>query len=59
MGELKAYKGGYYLWRYLPSRPAAIIFCLLFVSATLAHAYRLYRLRLWFCLPLAIGGLSM
>ncbi|OBT74640.1 hypothetical protein VF21_06407 [Pseudogymnoascus sp. 05NY08] len=55
MTELKSHNG-YYLWHYLPSRPAAIIFCILFIIATLAHFWRLSRTRAWFCLVFAIGA---
>lgn len=30
MAELQQYKGGYYLWRYVPSLAAAALFALLF-----------------------------
>ncbi|KAE8550937.1 hypothetical protein TMatcc_009004 [Talaromyces marneffei ATCC 18224] len=57
MGDLKPYKGNYYLWYYVPSLPAAIIFLLLFIAATTLHIYRLFKTRTWFCIPFAIGGI--
>ncbi|OAA52892.1 RTA1 like protein [Cordyceps fumosorosea ARSEF 2679] len=47
---------GYPLWKYIPSRPAAIIFIILFACATAYHLFLLSRHRLWFCLPFVIGG---
>ncbi|OTB04463.1 hypothetical protein M426DRAFT_73448 [Hypoxylon sp. CI-4A] len=57
MSELKPYKGGYYLWKYVPSRPLAIIFGILFIIATIGHSWRLFRTRLWFCIPMVLGGI--
>lgn len=56
MAKLLPYKGDYYLWNYIPSLPAAIIFCVLFAIFSIAHSYRLYRKRQWFCIPFVIGG---
>jgi hypothetical protein len=56
MAELQQYKKGYYLWRYVPSLAAAALFVLLFLAITVAHFWRLFRTRMWFCLPFAIGG---
>ncbi|KAH8662390.1 RTA1 like protein-domain-containing protein [Xylariales sp. PMI_506] len=55
--ELLPYKGGYYLWKYLPSIPAAIVFAALFFVATAGHAWKLYRTRMWFSVPFVIGGI--
>ncbi|KAK3322979.1 RTA1 like protein-domain-containing protein [Apodospora peruviana] len=56
--RLQPYKGGYYLWKYVPSLPAAIIFALLFAGVTIAHCYRLWKTKLWrLCIWFAIGGL--
>ncbi|ETS82438.1 hypothetical protein PFICI_04314 [Pestalotiopsis fici W106-1] len=55
-GELLPYKGNFYLWNYIPSMAAAVIFLLLFLVASLAHSWRMYHERLWFCLPFVIGG---
>lgn len=60
MGEPKngilPYKGGtYYLWHYVPSMPGAIIFIILFIAATAAHSYRMFRFRQWFYIPFILG----
>lgn len=60
MGEAKngilPYKGGtYYLWHYVPSMPGAIIFIILFIAATAAHSYRMFRFRQWFYIPFILG----
>lgn len=47
---------GYPLWHYVPNRPAAIIFFLIFGCSTIWHTVLLFRHRLWFCLPFVIGG---
>ncbi|PQK15801.1 hypothetical protein BB8028_0006g01230 [Beauveria bassiana] len=47
---------GYPLWKYIPNRPAAIIFIVLFACATAYHTFLLFRHRHWFCLPFVIGG---
>jgi len=53
-------KGGYYLWKYLPSLPAAAIFVVLFAVITAAHGYKLWKSKLWrLCIWLVIGGLSL
>ncbi|OQE24844.1 hypothetical protein PENFLA_c009G06362 [Penicillium flavigenum] len=57
MAQLKPYKGGYYLWEYVPSLPAAIIFLILFVAATAFHFWKLHQTRAWFCLAFSLGGL--
>ncbi|KAF5858503.1 hypothetical protein ETB97_004299 [Aspergillus alliaceus] len=57
MAQLEPYRGNYYLWQYLPSVPAAVIFLLLFLSATIYHFWKIWRLRARFCLAFAIGGI--
>ncbi|KEF53278.1 uncharacterized protein A1O9_10726 [Exophiala aquamarina CBS 119918] len=58
MAQLKPLEGGdYYLWKYLPSLPASIIFIVLFTALTIAICWRMARTRSWFCIPFAIGGL--
>lgn len=57
MAELKPYKGGYYLWLYVPSLGAAVSFLLLFSIATVLHIYRMINMRTWFCIPFVIGGI--
>lgn len=48
---------GYALWEYIPNRPAAIVFTILFSLLTAYHAYLMFRHRLWFCIPFIIGGI--
>ncbi|KAM0324882.1 hypothetical protein ACHAQA_007848 [Verticillium albo-atrum] len=57
MAKLEPFRGDYYLWKYLPSIPAAAIFLVLFLAATLAIVWRLWKTRSWFCTAFAIGGL--
>ncbi|KAH6896812.1 RTA1 like protein [Thelonectria olida] len=57
MAELKPFRGDYYLWNYLPSKPAAVIFLLLFLVVTGAIAWRMYRTKTWYCSVFVIGGL--
>ncbi|OAR01179.1 hypothetical protein LLEC1_03860 [Akanthomyces lecanii] len=47
---------GYPLWHYVPNRPAAVIFVVLFACAAAYHAFVLFKHRLWFCLPFVVGG---
>ncbi|KAH7376785.1 RTA1 like protein-domain-containing protein [Plectosphaerella cucumerina] len=56
MAVLEPLKSGYYIWKYLPSVPAAAIFCVLFLVATMAHAWRIWKTRNWFCIAFAVGG---
>jgi len=55
---LQPYKDGYYLWKYVPSLPAAIVFAILFCGITTLHLVRLWKSRLWFCTWFVLGGLS-
>ncbi|KAF3108997.1 hypothetical protein TWF706_001819 [Orbilia oligospora] len=57
MVELKPVEGDVYLWKYLPSIPAAALFLVLFAIATGVLCWRLIRTRTWFCIPFAIGGI--
>lgn len=58
MAELQPYKGGYYLWQYVPSSAAAVIFLILFLATTLVHFCKiLWKTRTRFCLVFAVGGL--
>ncbi|KAJ4361238.1 hypothetical protein N0V95_002056 [Ascochyta clinopodiicola] len=57
MVQLKPYRGDYYLWNYIPSTPAAVIFAVLFALGTGYIIWRLIRTRAWFCIAFAIGGL--
>ncbi|KAK1486271.1 RTM1 [Colletotrichum tamarilloi] len=54
MPTLESYNG-YYLWHYVPSLVAAIIFEVLFVLATLFHAYKIARTKTWFCIVFVIS----
>ncbi|KAM5349126.1 hypothetical protein ACJ41O_008949 [Fusarium nematophilum] len=57
MPELKAYLGVAYLWQYVPSLPGSIAFAVIFGIITTAHGWKMYKTRMWFCLPFAIGGI--
>ncbi|KAL2444211.1 hypothetical protein ABEF95_015908 [Exophiala dermatitidis] len=46
-----------YLWKYLPSIPAAAVFLVLFSVVTAAHLWRMVRTRAWFCSVFAVGGI--
>lgn len=46
---------GYYLWKYIPSIAAAVIFAILFAVAMLAHFWKIYTTQARFCLAFAIG----
>ncbi|KAL8969650.1 MAG: hypothetical protein Q9183_001900 [Haloplaca sp. 2 TL-2023] len=52
-----AENGGYVFYHYTPSLAAAIIFVIVFTILTVAHAYRMIKHKLLFCLPFTIGGL--
>ncbi|KAL4863032.1 hypothetical protein BDV12DRAFT_202505 [Aspergillus spectabilis] len=55
MAELQTYKG-YYLWHYVPSRAAAVIFLLLFLAGTAFHTWKIWKHKTYFCMCFAIGG---
>ncbi|KAF2675723.1 RTA1 like protein [Lentithecium fluviatile CBS 122367] len=57
MAILEPIRGGYYLWKYIPSLAAAIIFILVFLVMTALISQRMFRTKTWFCVPFAIGGL--
>ncbi|MCJ1436926.1 hypothetical protein MMC27_006309 [Xylographa pallens] len=44
------------LYRYNPSLAAAVIFIILFITATSLHIFRLQRTRTWFFIPMVVGG---
>ncbi|KAH7174047.1 RTA1 like protein-domain-containing protein [Fusarium flagelliforme] len=48
-------KGGAYLWRYLPSVAAGVIFLLLFLASFLYISYKIWRTRTYFCIVFAVG----
>ncbi|KAH7120615.1 RTA1 like protein-domain-containing protein [Dactylonectria macrodidyma] len=55
MAKLETYNG-HYLWHYIPSFPAAVVFIALFGLLTAGHAFKLVRHRTWFCIPFVVGG---
>ncbi|KAL5360624.1 RTA1 like protein-domain-containing protein [Aspergillus floccosus] len=57
MAKLEPYVGDYYLWQYIPSKPASVIFLLLFLGATTFHFWKAWRIRARFCIPFCFGGL--
>lgn len=57
MPTLEPYLGGFYLWHYIPNQPAAIVFAIFFSIATGLHGWKMFRTRMWFCLPFFIGGI--
>lgn len=57
MAKLEPYAGDYYLWEYIPSLPASIIFLILFLAATAFHSWKAWTTRSRFCIPFCIGGL--
>ncbi|KAJ9151382.1 RTA1 like protein [Pleurostoma richardsiae] len=57
MGQPLPYKGGYYLWHYVPSLPGAIILLVAFIIITGLHTWRMFRTRSWFCIPFWIGSI--
>jgi hypothetical protein len=57
MAELKPVDGtDVYLWKYLPSIPAAIAFLALFTLITIAHTWRMVKTQTWFTSAFVIGG---
>lgn len=46
----------YPLYQYDPSLAATIIFCILFLCTTILHTYQMLMKRVWFLIPLVIGG---
>ena len=44
-------------YRYDPSLPAAVIFVVLFVVASLVHLFQLFRYKTWYFIPFVIGGI--
>jgi len=55
MAVLQPYKGNYYLWHYLPSVPAAIIFLLIFLGCTFGLIWKSWRARIKFGIPFIFG----
>lgn len=44
-------------YHYIPSNVAALIFICLFGMATAVHIFIALRKRIWYFIPLAIGGI--
>ncbi|KAK6506247.1 hypothetical protein TWF506_011165 [Arthrobotrys conoides] len=58
MVELRPVDGtDVYLWKYLPSIPAAALFLVLFAIVTSVLCWRIIKSRTWFCIPFALGGI--
>ncbi|TEY86385.1 hypothetical protein BOTCAL_0009g00120 [Botryotinia calthae] len=57
MAKLEPYRGDYYLWNYIPSKAAAIIFIILFIVTTGLHTWRIYKTKSWFCIAFTVGCL--
>ncbi|KAJ0423196.1 RTA1-domain-containing protein [Aspergillus carlsbadensis] len=57
MSQLVPLKSGYYVWKYVPSIVAAVIFLILFSNVTVYHFWKMWRSRIRFTLPFAIGGI--
>ncbi|KAJ6441826.1 RTA1 like protein [Purpureocillium lavendulum] len=56
MAELKPFRGNYYLWEYVPSKAAAILFTILFLIATVFVIWRMVRTKTLFSIAFTIGG---
>ncbi|KAL4940212.1 hypothetical protein BDV06DRAFT_230509 [Aspergillus oleicola] len=57
MAKLEPYVGNYYLWEYVPSIAASIIFLLLFLAATVFHCWKAWKTNARFCIAFCLGGL--
>ncbi|KAF7550940.1 hypothetical protein G7Z17_g5377 [Cylindrodendrum hubeiense] len=58
MTQLKPVDGSdVYLWKHLPSIPAASAFLVLFTLITAIHCWRMVKTQAWFTSAFAIGGL--
>jgi hypothetical protein len=57
MTKLEPLKGGYYVWHYVPSIAAAVIFIILFLALTAFHCWKLFKTKVRFTIPFAVGGL--
>ncbi|KAH7377419.1 RTA1 like protein-domain-containing protein [Cadophora sp. MPI-SDFR-AT-0126] len=44
------------LYRYTPSRVAAVIFVILFVLTTAGHVFQLIKRKTWYFIPFVLGG---
>ncbi|OKL57055.1 hypothetical protein UA08_07398 [Talaromyces atroroseus] len=57
MAKLEPYKGDYYLWAYIPSLAASVIFLILFFTCTVFHTWKAWKTGAKFCIPFCLGGL--
>ncbi|OQE18739.1 hypothetical protein PENSTE_c017G07645 [Penicillium steckii] len=57
MSTLKPYKGDYYLWEYIPSIGASVVFLLFFLAATCYHSWKIWQTKARFCIAFCIGGI--
>jgi hypothetical protein len=58
MAVLEPTHAGYYLWHYLPSVPAAVIFCLFFLLMTAILGWHAYCTHAWtFCAAFLVGDI--
>ncbi|KAH8691167.1 RTA1 like protein [Talaromyces proteolyticus] len=57
MAKLQPLKSGYYVWQYVPSIVAAVIFLILFLATTSFHFWKFFRNKVRCTLPFAIGGI--
>ncbi|RDW67569.1 protein RTA1 [Coleophoma cylindrospora] len=56
MPTLETYLGTI-LWHYVPNMPLAIVFTILFCLVSVAHAWKMFVTKTWFCIPFLIGGI--
>ncbi|KAI9150326.1 Protein RTA1 [Paramyrothecium foliicola] len=54
--ELLPYRDDFYLWSYVPNMVAAIVFLIIFLGLSLLHSWKMWRHRMWFCIPFVVGG---
>ncbi|KAF5258554.1 hypothetical protein FOXYS1_10868 [Fusarium oxysporum] len=45
------------MYHYHPTEAGAIAFVVLFLATTLAHTWQLFRYRVWFVIPIIVGGI--
>ncbi|KAJ5747173.1 uncharacterized protein N7511_008869 [Penicillium nucicola] len=57
MAKLEPLRSGYYVWHYVPSIAASVIFLILFLGITAVHFWKLFKTKVRFTIPFAIGGL--
>lgn len=51
------YNGWFYLWKYVPSVPAASIFMALFLIFTVLISWKIWKTKTWYCIIFVVGGL--